>query len=65
MRSGGSGAEARTPQGPPGHPHPTRQFPLTQRLEQKRAIEGEDEWRQVLQAHYRQVTVDPYHLVSR
>lgn len=53
------------PQGPPGHPHPTRQFPLTQRLEQKRAIEGEDEWRQVLQAHYRQVTVDPYHLVSR
>lgn len=39
--------------------------PLTQGLEQQRAVEGEDERRQVLQAHHCNVAVDPHHLVGR
>lgn len=50
---------------PPKAPPPPRQVLLTQRLEQQRAVEGEDERRQVLQTHNRHVAVHPHHLVGR
>lgn len=60
---GGEGSQGQgCLRGSPAHLYPKRQLPLTKCLEQQRAVEGEDERRQVLQTHHRHVAVNPHHL---